>query len=445
MINAGSSWMAVLICLFTLAFAQTSQAQNQQIAQATSEQTQVATAAAGDPKAQDEKLSQKELEQLVAPIALHPDSLMSQILMASTYPLDVVKASRWVEKNPKVTGKALEEAMLKQTWDPSVKSLTAFPQVLDMMNSDLTWTQRLGDAFLSQSEDVLAAIQLLRARADEAGNLESTKQQTVTKKAVTRQSTGTKETVYVIEPASTNTVYVPVYNPAVVYGTWPYLAYPPYYYYPPGWVPGARALAFGVGVAVGRALWGTCNWGYGRVGINVNNFNNFNRTNIRNGRWNHNPRNRGAVPYRGAARQKFGGAREGRNARSRESFRGRADRGRRDLKRQGKRKSARKQPRRTKKAGTKRRKSARAGTSRRKSARAGTNRRKSAGQRRSRSGAGRSRHRSAYHGAGRGRGNHARRHASRGSMSRGGYRGGRGGFRGGRGGFRGGGRGGGRR
>lgn len=485
MIDARPIWLTFLVCLFMLlqfatAFAQDSDAQNQELAQATSncdywarqcranwrtqrdidgcmrhegcyEQTQVATATAEDPKAQDEKLSQEELEQLVAPIALHPDSLLSQILMASTYPLDVVKAARWVEKNPKVTGKALEDAMLKQTWDPSIKSLTAFPQVLDMMNADLAWTQKLGDAFLSQSEDVLAAVQLLRAKADKAGNLESSEQQTVSKEVVTRQSTGTTETVYVIQPASTNTVYVPAYNPTVVYGTWPYPAYPPYSYYPPGWVPGAGALAFGAGVAVGAALWGNCNWGYGNVGINVNRYNNFNRTNIRNGNWNHNPRNRGAVPYRGDARQKFGN-RSNRNAKARENFRGRADRGRRDLQRQGagqrrqaSRQGARKQPRRKQQA----KRSGRQRTAKRQSAgrRHGANRRASAGQRRSRSGAHRSQRRSAYHGAGRGRGYQARRHSSRGGRSRGFSGGGRGGFRGGGGGFRGGGgrRGGGRR
>ena len=446
LINTRPIWVPILVCLLMFTFAPGSKAQTQQSGEGASQRTDGTSVASRTPGTEDEKLSQEELEQLVAPIALYSDSLLAQVLMASTYPLDVVKAARWVEKNPKITGKALEEAMLKQSWDPSVKSLTAFPQVLDMMNTDLGWTQRLGDAFLSQGEDVLAAAQLLRARADEAGNLKSTEQQTVKKETVTKASTGAKETVYVIEPASSNTVYVPVYNPAVAYGTWPYPAYPPYSYYPPGWVPGAGIIGFGVGVAVGAALWGNCNWGRGNVNINANRFNNFNRTNIRGGNWNHNPRNRGAVPYRGDARQKFGN-RGNRDARARENFRGRADRGRQNLNRQG----GVRQPRRDKKAGAGQRRSSGQRQARRSGGKNRANRRPSAGQRQganrrasnrqraNRSGANRSQRRSAYHNAGRGRGNQARRHSSRGGMSRGnrGFRGGgRGGFRGGRGGGR---------
>ena len=199
-------------------------------------------------------LRQDEIEQLVAPIALYPDALVAQILMASTYPLEVVNAARWVKTNPEVKGKALEDAMQLQSWDPSVKSLTAFPQVLAMMNDKLDMTQKLGDAFLAQQKDVLDAVQRLRARAEQAGNLKSGKEQTVS----TVQEGG--QTVIKIEPANPTVVYVPTYNPTVVYGTWPYPAYPPYYYYPPGYVAGTALFSFAVGVAVGNALWGNCNW-----------------------------------------------------------------------------------------------------------------------------------------------------------------------------------------
>ena len=122
----------------------------------------------------------EEIEQLVAPIALYPDALVAQILMASTYPLEVVSAARWSKANPNIKGKELEDAMQKQTWEASVKSLTAFPQVLTMLNEKLDMTQKLGDAFLGQQKDVMAAIQRLRAKADKAGNLKSSKEQTVT-------------------------------------------------------------------------------------------------------------------------------------------------------------------------------------------------------------------------------------------------------------------------
>jgi hypothetical protein len=174
----------------------------------------------------------EEIEQLVAPIALYPDSLIAQILMASTYPLEIVEAARWVKANPNVKETALEEAMQKQKWDPAVKSLAAFPQVLAMMNEKLDVTQKLGDAFLAQQKEVMDAIQRLRVKAQAAGNLKSGKEQTVS----TEQQAGT--TVIKIEPASPQTVYVPTYNPAVVYGPWPYPAYPPYPYYPPGYVAG---------------------------------------------------------------------------------------------------------------------------------------------------------------------------------------------------------------
>jgi hypothetical protein len=233
--------------------------------------------------------SQEQLDQMLAPIALYPDALLAQVLMASTYPLEVVSAARWVQANPKVTGKALEDAMQKQTWDPSVKSLAAFPTVLQMMNEKIEWTQQLGDAFLAQRTDVMAGVQALRHKAYAQGNLKSTQQQ----KVVVEKQTIT------IEPAST-TVYVPVYNPTVVYGAWWYPGYVPYYWYPAGYVAGP-GLGFATGVVVGAALWGGCNWRGNDVTINVNRYNQFNRTSITHTSWQHNAAHRQGVAYRDAA------------------------------------------------------------------------------------------------------------------------------------------------
>ena len=271
----------------------------------------------------------EEIEQLVAPIALYPDALVAQILMASTYPLEIVQAARWSKANPKVTGKELEDAMQKQSWDPSVKSLAAFPQVLTMMNDKLDMTQKLGDAFLGQQKEVMDAIQRLRAKAHAAGNLKSSKEQTVT----SEQEGGT--TVIKIEPADPKVVYVPTYDPMVVYGPWPYPAYPPYYYYPPGYVPGAMFFSFTVGVIVGNAMWGGCHWGGSNVYINHNTYNNFNKTNIKSGDWQHRPEHRKGVEYRDqGSRDKFGGGQRP-GVDSREQFRGRADAGRQDIARGG--------------------------------------------------------------------------------------------------------------
>ena len=175
-------------------------------------------------------LKPEELEQVVAPIALHPDPLISQILMAATYPLEVVQAERWVKQNASLKGDALTKALEAQDWDPSIKSLVNFPQVLTMMSEKLDWTQKLGDAFLADQKKVLDTIQSLRAKAQAAGNLKTTKEQTVI----------VEEKIIKIEPASPQVIYVPTYNPTVVYGAWPYPAYPPYSYYPPGYVAGLR-------------------------------------------------------------------------------------------------------------------------------------------------------------------------------------------------------------
>ena len=158
----------------------------------------------------------------MAPIALYPDSLFAQVLMAATYPLDIVMADRWVKANPGIKDKALEDALQKQQWDPAVKSIVVFPQVLTMMSEKLDWTQKLGDAFLAQEKDVMATAQALRAKAASEGNLKDSKEQ----KVITEKVEST--TIIKIEPTNPEVVYVPTYNPTVVYGAWPYPAYPPY-------------------------------------------------------------------------------------------------------------------------------------------------------------------------------------------------------------------------
>ncbi len=232
-------------------------------------------------QAQASKLNQAQLEALVAPIALYPDPLVSQVLMASTYPLEVSEASNWLRSNSNLKGNALNNALQQQSWDASVKSLVSFPPVLEMMGSQLSWTQQLGNAVLAQQSDAMNAIQTLRAKAKQSGSLQSNSQQTIS-----TQGNGSSETI-VIQPANPQIVYVPTYNPSVVYGAWPYPAYPPYAYYPPGYVAGTAFLSFGVGMAVGAALWGGCHWGGGWGGsnsltVNNNTYNNFNHNTNRN-------------------------------------------------------------------------------------------------------------------------------------------------------------------
>jgi Protein of unknown function (DUF3300) len=226
-----------------------------------------------------------------------------------------------------------------------VKALTAVPQTLQMMNDKLDWTRDLGDAFLAQQADVLQAVQRLRQRADDAGNLKTTEQQRVIKTARAEaappsagtpspapQSSVAPANIYTIESANSDEYYVPVYDPGVVYGAWPYPEYAPFYWYPPGWV-GSRVFAFGAGVAVGAAIWGGIDWWRNRVDINASRYNSFNRTNIVNRNWTHNPAHRGAVPYRDRnVAQQFG--RPGQAA-ARESFRGTAEAGRREIGRHG--------------------------------------------------------------------------------------------------------------
>jgi hypothetical protein len=261
---------------------------------------QVATAPVKTQSQSDEQnLSEAQIEQLVAPIALYPDPLLTQILMASTYPLEVVEAARWSRNNPGITGQALQSDMQGESWDPSVKALAAVPQTLLMMNDKLDWTQQLGDAFLAQQQDVLDAVQKLRAEAQAAGNLKSTPQQVVTTAPPPSDDVGAgARQPIVIQPVNPDVYYVPVYNPAIAYGTWDYPAYQPFYWSPPGFVA-SNIVSFATGVAVGAAIWGNCDWWNHNVIINVNRYNVFNHSNINitNNVWNHNPAHRGNVPY----------------------------------------------------------------------------------------------------------------------------------------------------
>lgn len=244
---------------------------------------------------QQQQLDAAQLDQLVAPIALYPDTLLAQVLMASTYPLEVVQADRFAKANKSLKDDALESALAKQDWDASVKQLVYTPTVLDMMNEKLDWTQALGDAVLAQQADVMDAIQRLRAKAEANGKLKTTEQQTVK-----TEQQADKE-VIVIEPTTPDTVYVPYYEPAVVYGAWPYPAYPPYYFPPPaGWVVGgaiATGVAWGVGYAVGREIWDDFDWGHGDIKVNVDRNVNINRGDVNFNKWEHNSYHRRGVNY----------------------------------------------------------------------------------------------------------------------------------------------------
>jgi hypothetical protein len=252
------------------------------------------------------KIANETLDVLVAPIALYPDPLLAQTLAASTYPLEVIQLQQWMANNKHLKDQALADAVEKQTWDPSVQAMAAFPDVVKLLGDNVAWTMELGNAFLAQQADVMDAIQRMRGKAESKGNLKSGPQQTV------ETQTFEGEQVIVIEPTDPETVYVPSYNPTLVYGDAAY-AYP-MYYPPPGYYATGAALAFGVGVVLGAAWggdWGyNCGWAHGDVDINYNNkyVKNSNRTtNISSGnrpsqgpgggKWQHNPQHRGGAPY----------------------------------------------------------------------------------------------------------------------------------------------------
>src|SRR5215469_8646618 len=258
-------------------------------------------------------LGPQQLDNLVAPIALYPDPLLGQVLAASTYPLEVVEAQQWLQRNGNLSKTQLMDAAKQQNWDPSVQALVAFPDVLALLNRDIRWTTDLGNAYLAQQNDVVAAIQRMRLRAEQSGKLASTSQQTVTTQTENGQS------AIVIQPANPQVIYVPVYNPEYIWGP------PVWGYYPPLWYP---AIGFGFGFGPGIFLsnffpgWGGWGWGGWSVGwgwgcgwfgggLFVNNFffnhygfrnfyaGGFYRGGFVNGRagWVHDPFHRAGVGY----------------------------------------------------------------------------------------------------------------------------------------------------
>src|SRR5262252_7427099 len=237
-------------------------------------------------------LAPQELDSLVAPIALYSDDLLAQTLAASTYPLEVIQLQQWMNNNKNLQGKALADAVAKQPWDPSVQGLVMFPDVVTRMAGNIQWTTDLGNAFLAQQTDVMDAVQRMRAKAQGTGNLKTSSQQVVETKTVSGGAAGGSRQVIEIQQANPDVVYVPSYDPTVVYGAAP-AAYPYYPYTYPGYVPGT-ALAWGAGIAMGAAAWGAwgghwgdCDWGHGDVNVNnnhnYNKNNNFNRNNVNRG------------------------------------------------------------------------------------------------------------------------------------------------------------------
>jgi len=276
-------------------------------------ESQVMTTTTSDTE-QAPKLPNDQLDSLVAPIALYSDPLLAQTLAASTYPLEIIQLQQWMDRNKGLKGKALADAVAKQPWDPSVQGLVAYPDVVTRMADNIQWTTDLGNAFLAQQSDVMDAVQRMRAKAQGTGNLKTSAQQVVQTETVP-----SGKQVITVEPAQPDVVYVPSYDPQVVYGAAP-PAYPYYPYTYPGYVPGT-ALAWGAGIALGAAAWGSwgghwgdCDWNGGNVKINnnynYNRNNNFNRNVSRQGQgnWQHNPQHRGNAPYGNRqTANKFGG------------------------------------------------------------------------------------------------------------------------------------------
>src|SRR5256714_9284822 len=284
------------------------------IAQAQQAQSQEMTTTTTSDTEQAPKLPNDQLDSLVAPIAPYSDPLLAQTLAASTYPLEVIQLQQWMTKNPDLKDKALADAVSKEPWDPSIQGLVAYPDVVTRMADNIQWTTDLGNAFLAQQSDVMDAVQRMRAKAQGTGNLKTSAQSVVKTETVP-----SGKQVIEIQQANPDVVYVPSYDPTVVYGAAP-VEYPYYPYTYPGYVPGT-ALAWGAGIALGAAAWGAwgghwgnCDWNGGNVNINNNNNfnknNNFNRNNVNRGQgnWQHNPQHRGNAPYGNRqTANKFGG------------------------------------------------------------------------------------------------------------------------------------------
>jgi len=327
------------------------------------------TGSEGKEKVPGKPFTEGELAALLAPIALYPDTVVAQVLMASTYPIEVIEAQRWLQKNQSLKGEALAEAVQKQEWEESVKSLVAAPEVLKMMDQNLAWMQKIGDAFLSQQKDVFDMVQTLRAKAMKEGTLKSdehmkismvdapapaeaaaTEGETEEEKDITKEK---PPQIIVIESADPEVIYVPTYSPASMYGYWGYW-YPPYYWPPPYGYPGYGFWwGMGAGIIIG-GVWGDCCWGGGDVNIdwdggdiNIDRGDRGNRVEHHrgeggrgqgdrvgntdrgrgqggDGKWSHQPEHRRGASYRdNATAEKFNRGGTG-TARSRESFRGRS-------------------------------------------------------------------------------------------------------------------------
>jgi hypothetical protein len=338
--SAAFRYLLVMTCTIALlpgdAFAYTSSAR---FAQAPSQQEQAA------------KIPSDQMDSLVAPIALYPDSLLAQALVASTYPLELVQLQQWLAKNPGLKDQALADAVAKQPWDPSIQALAGFPEVVKRLTETISWTTDLGNAFLAQQGDVMDAVQRMRKKAQDKGTFKSTEQQTVETRVIENKS------VIVVEQTNPQVVYVPSYDPVVVYGA-PVYPYPyfPYPYYPVGYYAAGMAISFGIGLAMGAWWGGGWGCGWGNNNININNNNNFvrnsnvggnrpsqlptgggNRGNVGGGRgnsasqlpagggrgdsnWKHNPQHRGGTPYRDrATADRFGGNTRGDSLANRQS------------------------------------------------------------------------------------------------------------------------------
>ena len=290
------------------------------------------TAQEAPQQSQSAKIPPDQLDSLVAPIALYPDPMLAQVLAASTYPLEIIQLQQWLEKNKNLKDKALADAVAKQPWDASIQALAALPDLVKRLADDIQWTTDLGNAFLAQQSDVMDAVQRMRKKAQDKGNLKSNEQQKVETKVIENKS------VIIVEQSNPQVVYVPSYDPVVVYGP-PVYPYPPIYYPPPGYYAAGMAISFGVGVMMGAFWSGGWGWGCGWGGnndITINRNNNFNRnTNISGGnrnnigggnrpstlpsrggntgnRWQHSPEHRGGAPYRDrATADRFGGTARG--------------------------------------------------------------------------------------------------------------------------------------
>lgn len=267
---------------------------------------------------QDVKLSDEQLDSLVAPLALYPDPLLAQTLVACTYPLEIVQLQQFLEKNKDLKNKALTDAVMKQDWDPSIQAMAEFPDLVNQLAENIRWTNDLGNAFLAQQDDVMNAVQRMRTKAVDKGALKTTEQQKVETKVVE------DKTVVVVEPSSPDVVYVPSYDPVAVWGA-PYYPYPAMAY--PVYPAGGMLLSFGAGMAVGAAWghggWGwNCGWG-GHNDVNINRNNSFvnnynqrttagNRYGGANSTWQHNPQHRGGAPYSNrSTAQRYGGTARG--------------------------------------------------------------------------------------------------------------------------------------